>query len=99
MPQMSLFKHKRVKGWWPFHVKNEGDEEMELTVSIFRCYLTTVKPETGETFSVLDLRPFHITFWLQGKVEAELHLMTAEEGEKHPAGLARNEPDPLDKPK
>ena len=35
----------------------------------------------------------------QGKVEAELHLMTADEAEKHPAGLARNEPDPLDKPK
>ena len=37
VPQMSLFKHKRVKGWWPFHVKNEG-EEMELTVSISPQY-------------------------------------------------------------
>ena len=36
---------------------------------------------------------------LQDKVEAELHLMTADEAEKHQAGLARNEPDPLDKPK
>lgn len=35
----------------------------------------------------------------QGKVEAELHLLTAEEAEKSPAGLARNEPDPLEKPK
>lgn len=35
----------------------------------------------------------------QGKVEAELHLLTTEEADKHPAGLARNEPDPLDKPK
>jgi hypothetical protein len=33
VPQMSLFKHKRVKGWWPFHIKNEG-EEMELTVRL-----------------------------------------------------------------
>ena len=32
VPQMSLFKHKRVKGWWPFHAKNEGEEEFELTV-------------------------------------------------------------------
>ncbi len=32
VPQMSIFKHKRVKGWWPFHVKNEGEEDMELTV-------------------------------------------------------------------
>lgn len=35
----------------------------------------------------------------QGKVEAELHLLTAEEAEKNPVGLARNEPDPLEKPK
>lgn len=36
---------------------------------------------------------------LQGKVEAELHLVTAEEAEKSPVGLGRNEPDPLEKPK
>ncbi|NXM62426.1 OTOF protein, partial [Illadopsis cleaveri] len=35
----------------------------------------------------------HPLFSLQGKVEAELHLLTAEEAEKSPAGLARNEPD------
>ncbi|BFZ16669.1 hypothetical protein BsWGS_19709 [Bradybaena similaris] len=64
VPQMSLFKHRRVKGWWPFYVKNEGSEELQLT----------------------------------GKVEAELHLMTTEEAEKHPAGLGRSEPDPLEKP-
>jgi hypothetical protein len=34
VPQMSLFKHKRVKGWWPFAVKDENSEEVELTVSI-----------------------------------------------------------------
>jgi len=32
-------------------------------------------------------------------LEAELQLFTAEEAEKHPAGLGRNEPEPLDKPK
>ncbi|XP_064604472.1 otoferlin-like [Liolophura sinensis] len=37
-------------------------------------------------------------FELTGKVEAELHLMTSEEAEKHPAGLGRNEPEPLEKP-
>jgi len=36
---------------------------------------------------------------LQGKVEAEIHLLTHEEAEKNPAGMGRNEPDPLDKPK
>lgn len=64
IPHMSLFKQKRVKGWWPFAVKSESGDEYELT----------------------------------GKVEAELHLMTSEEAEKHPAGLGRNEPDPLEKP-
>ncbi|XP_040283026.1 otoferlin [Bufo bufo] len=63
LPMVSIFKQKRVKGWWPFVARNENDE-MELT----------------------------------GKVEAELHLMTAEEAEKSPAGLGRNEPDPLEKP-
>ncbi|XP_051880281.1 otoferlin isoform X3 [Pristis pectinata] len=63
-PMVSIFKQKRVKGWWPFVARNENDE-LELT----------------------------------GKVEAELHLLTAEEAEKSPAGLARNEPDPLEKPK
>lgn len=36
---------------------------------------------------------------LTGKVEAEIHLLTKEEAEKNPAGLCRNEPDALDKPK
>lgn len=35
----------------------------------------------------------------QGKVEAEIHLLTAEEAEKNPVGLGRNEPEPLEKPK
>lgn len=40
-----------------------------------------------------------LLYILQGKVEAELHLLTQEEAEKNPAGQGRNEPDPLDKPK
>uniref|UniRef100_A0A3P8YFS9 Otoferlin n=1 Tax=Esox lucius TaxID=8010 RepID=A0A3P8YFS9_ESOLU len=63
LPCISIFKQKRVKGWWPFVARDENDE-MELT----------------------------------GKVEAELHLMSAEEAEKSPVGLGRNEPDPLEKP-
>ncbi|XP_077991096.1 otoferlin-like isoform X2 [Glandiceps talaboti] len=35
---------------------------------------------------------------LTGKVEAELTLLLGEEADKNPAGLARKEPDPLDKP-
>ncbi|XP_072623567.1 otoferlin isoform X7 [Vulpes vulpes] len=64
VPLVSIFKQKRVKGWWPLLARDENDE-----------------------------------FELTGKVEAELHLLTAEEAEKNPVGLARNEPDPLEKPK
>ncbi|XP_004839199.1 otoferlin isoform X1 [Heterocephalus glaber] len=63
VPLVSIFKQKRVKGWWPLLARNENDE-----------------------------------FELTGKVEAELHLLTAEEAEKNPVGLARSEPDPLEKP-
>lgn len=44
----------------------------------------------------LNLLVFRVPF--QGKVEAEIHLLTQEEAEKNPAGQGRNEPDPLDKP-
>ncbi|KAG1674527.1 Otoferlin [Nymphon striatum] len=30
VPMVSLFKQKRVKGWWPFYIKKDNDE-MELT--------------------------------------------------------------------
>ena len=35
----------------------------------------------------------------QGKVEAELELLTQEEAEKKPAGRAREDPQALEKPK
>ena len=35
---------------------------------------------------------------VQGKVEAELILLTAEEAEKNPAGAGRDDPNGLDKP-
>ena len=35
---------------------------------------------------------------VQGKVEAELILMSTEEAEKSPAGLGREEPSALEKP-
>ncbi|XP_023662401.2 otoferlin isoform X2 [Paramormyrops kingsleyae] len=63
LPSVSIFKQKRVKGWWPCAAQDENDE----------LYLT-------------------------GKIEAELHLLTADEAEKNPVGLGRNEPEPLEKP-
>lgn len=38
-------------------------------------------------------------FSCQGKVEAELELLTQEEAEKKPAGRAREDPQALEKPK
>lgn len=31
LPTISIFKQKRVKGWWPFVARDENDE-LELTV-------------------------------------------------------------------
>ncbi|GAA6219134.1 fer-1-like protein 6 [Lates japonicus] len=42
--------------------------------------------------------PFIKSGELTGKVEAEFHLVTAEEAEKNPVGRARKEPEPLPKP-
>uniref|UniRef100_G3VT64 Fer-1 like family member 6 n=1 Tax=Sarcophilus harrisii TaxID=9305 RepID=G3VT64_SARHA len=42
--------------------------------------------------------PFAKAGELTGKVEAEFHLVTADEAEKNPVGKARKEPEPLDKP-
>ncbi|RWS06883.1 otoferlin-like isoform X3, partial [Dinothrombium tinctorium] len=81
-PLISLFKQRRVKGWWPFYVKKENDE-MELTVRHFLF---------SDLFSLQLFRRF------QGKVEAEMQLLTKEEAERNPVGHGRNEPDPLEKP-
>ncbi|XP_041856982.1 fer-1-like protein 6 isoform X2 [Melanotaenia boesemani] len=42
--------------------------------------------------------PFSKSGELTGKVEAEFHLVSAEETEKNPVGRARKEPEPLPKP-
>ena len=72
------------------------------------CSLDTMK--TDKPTSLFKLK--HIKAWwpfsvntdleeieLAGKVEAELELLSQEEAEKAPAGLAREEPQPLEKPK
>lgn len=38
VPLVSIFKQKRVKGWWPLLARNENDE-FELTVSTARLWL------------------------------------------------------------
>lgn len=62
----------------------------------------SVKIFTVRAASTLQSPPWWQWDWflcLQGKVEAELHLLTGEEAEKSPCGEGRNEPDPLEKPK
>lgn len=36
VPLVSIFKQKRVKGWWPLLARNENDE-FELTVGTTSC--------------------------------------------------------------
>lgn len=83
MEKISIFQQKRTRGWWPF-IKSG-----ELTVRKEK----TVKPAHEQ--------PFQTAFLClqKGKVEAEFHLVTAEEAEKYPVGRARKEPEPLPKPK
>ncbi|NXK24864.1 FR1L4 protein, partial [Arenaria interpres] len=59
-PRFSIFRNKRMRGWWPFIKLKEQEDDM---------------------------------FPLQGKVEAELQLLTVEEAEKSPVGLGRKEPE------
>lgn len=95
MPMVSIFKQKRIKGWWPFVARNE-DDEFELTVG--ECEEMIFEPMLLAKGQQL----LGILLWFlshQGKVEAELHLLTAEEAERNPVGEGRNEPEPLEKPK
>lgn len=97
VPLVSIFKQKRVKGWWPLLARNENDE-FELTVGTTTARAVgRAEPGLRAWYLARALGPCCSS--LQGKVEAELHLLTAEEAEKNPVGLARNEPDPLEKPK
>uniref|UniRef100_A0A7N8YL02 Otoferlin n=1 Tax=Mastacembelus armatus TaxID=205130 RepID=A0A7N8YL02_9TELE len=86
MPIVSIFKQKRIKGWWPFVARNE-DDEFELTVGL-----------NEEQHKGVGIRKTRLQVNTHGKVEAELHLLTGEEAEKSPVGEGRNEPEPLEKP-
>ncbi|KAM7380163.1 hypothetical protein PAMP_003476 [Pampus punctatissimus] len=63
--------------------------------------LLTMRTERISIFQQKRARgwwPFCKSGELTGKVEAEFHLVTAEEAEKNPVGRARKEPEPLPKP-
>ncbi|CAJ0962722.1 unnamed protein product [Ranitomeya imitator] len=80
-----------------FHHGAKTSKSCDLSMS------TTLKDENRiSIFQQKRIRgwwPFVKSGELTGKVEAEFHLVTAEEAEKNPVGRARKEPEPLDKPK
>nr|XP_056700148.1 fer-1-like protein 4 [Euleptes europaea] len=101
MPRFSIFRNKRMRGWWPF-IKLKGQEDIEREEREAKQkkkkkkknkWRRSINPEDVE-FS----DPSGNIFILTGKVEAEFQLLTVEEAEKNPVGLGRKEPEPLDKP-
>ncbi|XP_073446400.1 fer-1-like protein 6 [Dendrobates tinctorius] len=79
-----------------FHRGAKTAKSCDLSMS------TTLKDENRiSIFQQKRIRawwPFVKSGELTGKVEAEFHLVTAEEAEKNPVGRARKEPEPLEKP-
>ncbi|XP_074776128.1 fer-1-like protein 4 [Athene noctua] len=99
-PRFSIFRNKRMRGWWPFiKLKDQEDEEREereekqKKKKKKKKWSSSVKPEDVEFTD-----PSGNKYLLTGKVEAEFQLLTVEEAEKSPVGLGRKEPEPLEKP-
>ncbi|XP_010021877.1 PREDICTED: LOW QUALITY PROTEIN: fer-1-like protein 4, partial [Nestor notabilis] len=97
-PRFSIFRNKRMRGWWPFvKLKDQEDEEREerekKQKKKKKKWSSSVKPEDLEFTD-----PSGNKYLLTGKVEAEFQLLTVEEAEKNPVGLGRKEPEPLEKP-
>ncbi|KAM8798098.1 fer-1-like protein 4 [Eudromia elegans] len=99
-PRFSIFRNKRMRGWWPFiKLRDKEDEEREEREANQKKkkkkkkWSSSVKPE-----DVQFTDPSGNKYLLTGKVEAELQLLTVEEAEKSPVGLGRKEPEPLEKP-
>uniref|UniRef100_A0A663E1U9 C2 domain-containing protein n=1 Tax=Aquila chrysaetos chrysaetos TaxID=223781 RepID=A0A663E1U9_AQUCH len=97
-PRFSIFRNKRMRGWWPFiKLKDQEDEEREKREDKQKKkkkkWSSSVKAEDMEFTD-----PSGNKYLLTGKVEAEFQLLTVEEAEKSPVGLGRKEPEPLEKP-
>ncbi|XP_029468634.1 fer-1-like protein 4 [Rhinatrema bivittatum] len=97
-PRFSIFRHKRMKGWWPFiKLKDQDDEEREeREAKEKKKKKKKRKNRNPEDIQYTDSSGN--TYILTGKVEAEFQLLTVEEAEKNPVGLGRKEPEPLEKP-
>ncbi|KAM4622831.1 fer-1-like protein 4 [Discoglossus pictus] len=98
-PRFSIFRNKRMKGWWPFiKLKSEEDEEREEREAEDKKKKKKKKKRNVRPEDVQFSDTSGNTYILAGKVEAEFQLLTVEEAEKSPVGLGRKEPEPLDKP-
>ncbi|XP_072259300.1 fer-1-like protein 4 [Pyxicephalus adspersus] len=97
-PRFSIFRNKRMKGWWPF-VKLKSEEDIEREER--EAKEKKKKKKKRKNVRIEDVQYTDSsgnTFILAGKVEAEFQLLTVEEAEKSPVGLGRKEPEPLEKP-
>nr|XP_021335523.1 fer-1-like protein 4 [Danio rerio] len=104
-PRFSIFRSKRMKGWWPL-IKLKSQEDIEREEREAEQEKKNKKKKKKKSSKRSQMKPEDLqfvdnsgnTFLLMGKVEAEFHLVTPEEAEKNPVGKARKEPEPLDKP-
>ncbi|XP_035244550.1 fer-1-like protein 4 [Anguilla anguilla] len=104
-PRFSIFRSKRMKGWWPLiKLKSQEDierEEREAEEAKKNKNKKKKKKSKRSQMKPEDLQFVDAsgnTYLLMGKVEAEFQLVMAEEADNNPVGLARKEPEPLDKP-
>ncbi|XP_073539819.1 fer-1-like protein 4 [Phyllobates terribilis] len=98
-PRFSIFRNKRMRGWWPFvKLKSEEDEEREEREAEDKKKKKKKKKKNVKLEDVQYSDSSGNTYILAGKVEAEFQLLTVEEAEKSPVGLGRKEPEPLEKP-
>lgn len=100
MPRFSIFRSKRMKGWWPLiKPKSQDDIEREKKEAAEANKKGKKKSKRGNMkLEDLEFTESGVTYLLMGKVEAEFQLVTVEEAENAPVGKARKEPEPLDKP-
>ncbi|XP_069508332.1 fer-1-like protein 4 [Ambystoma mexicanum] len=98
-PRFSIFRNKRMRGWWPVvKMKDEDDEEREEREAKDKKKKKKKKRKSVNPEDVQYTDANGNTYILAGKVEAEFQLLTVEEAEKSPVGLGRKEPEPLEKP-
>ncbi|KAJ7998679.1 hypothetical protein DPEC_G00207380 [Dallia pectoralis] len=102
-PRFSIFRSKRMKGWWPL-IKLKSQEDIEREEKEAEEAKKNKKKKKKSKRSNMKIEDIQFTdnngstYLLMGKVEAEFHLLTVEEAELAPVGKARKEPEPLDKP-